>query len=177
MSKVIEKTFALQIHEHLLDNDIVDSFQSAYKARYSCEKALPCRVYNDITTTIGKGNGKMLALLDLSAAFDTVHHVILFDILVNYVCLRGKALDLIKSYFLNRIQCVKIDGILSEFAKIVCGVPQGSVLGPLKFCPYMLPLSAILRFHKIGYHVYPDDTQIYVSFKCDDPLQALGKIN
>ena len=39
----------------------------------------------------------------------------------------------------------------------------------------MLPLSAILRFHKIGYQVYADDTQIYVSFKCDDPLQALGK--
>ena len=41
----------------------------------------------------------------------------------------------------------------------------------------MLPLSAILRFHKIGYHVYADDTQIYVLFKCDDPSQALGKIN
>ena len=41
----------------------------------------------------------------------------------------------------------------------------------------MLPLSAILRFYKIGYHVYADDTQIYVSFKCDDPSQALGKIN
>ena len=41
----------------------------------------------------------------------------------------------------------------------------------------MLPLSAILRFHKIDYHVYAVDTQIYVSFKCDDPLQAIGKIN
>ena len=41
----------------------------------------------------------------------------------------------------------------------------------------MLPLSTILLFHKIGYHVHADDTQMYVSFKCDDPLQALGKIN
>ena len=176
LSKVIEKVIALQIYEHLSNNDIVDSFQSAYKAGYSCETAL-LRVYNDITSTIGKGNGKMLVLLDLSAAFDTIDHVILFDILVNCVGLRGKALDLIKSYFLDRTQRVQIDGVLCEFAKIVCGVPQGSVLGPLKFCLYMLPLSAILRFHKIGYHVYADDTQIYVSFKCDDPLQALGKIN
>ena len=76
------------------------------------------------------------------------------------------------SYFSDRTQRVQIDGILLEFASIVCGVPQGSVLGPLK-----LPLSAILRFHEIGYHVYTDDTQIYVSFKCDDPSQALGKIN
>ena len=47
----------------------------------SCETAF-LRVYNDITTTIGKGNGKMLVLLDLSTAFDTIDHVILFDILV-----------------------------------------------------------------------------------------------
>ena len=156
--------------------DIVDSFQSAYKAGHSCETAL-LRVYNDIVTTVGKGNGAMLVLLDLSAAFDTIDHVILFEILVKYVGFRGKALDLIKSYFSDRTQRVQIDGILSEFAEIVCGVPQGTVLGPLKFCLYMLPLSAILRFHNIGYHVYADDTQIYVSFKCEDPLQALGKIN
>ena len=94
-----------------------------------------------------------------------------------FVGFDGSALELIMSYFSDRTQRVQIDGILSEFASIVCGVPQGSVLGPLMFCLYMLPLSAILRFHKIGYHVYADDTQIYVSFKCDDPSQALNKIN
>ena len=174
LSNVIEK--ALQIYEHLSNNDIVESCQSAYKAGHSCETAL-LRVYNDIVTTVGKGNGAMLVLLDFSAAFDTIDHVIIFEILVKYVGFRGKALDLIKSYFSDRTQRVQIDGILSEFAEIVCGVPPRSVLGPLKFCLYMLPLSAILRFHNIDYHVYADDTEIYVSFKCDDPLQALGKIN
>ena len=135
------------------------------------------RVFNDIASTIGKGNGNLLVLLDLSAAFDTIDHVILFAILKKYIGFDGTALKLIMSYFSDRTQRVQIDGILSEFASIVCGVPQGSVLGPLKFCLYMLPLSAILRFHKIGYHVYADDTQIYVSFKCDDPSQALGKMN
>ena len=57
----------------MINNDIVDNFQSAYKAGHSCETAL-LRVYNDIVTTIGRGNGAMLVLLDLSVAFDTIDH-------------------------------------------------------------------------------------------------------
>ena len=52
ISKIIEKAIATQIHDHLINNDIVDNFQSAYKAGHSCETAL-LRVYNDIVTTIG----------------------------------------------------------------------------------------------------------------------------
>ena len=62
ISKIIEKAIATQIHEHLKNNDIVDNFQSAYKAGHSCETAL-LRVYNDIVTTIGRGNGAMLFCL------------------------------------------------------------------------------------------------------------------
>ena len=68
ISKIIEKAIATQINDHLINNDIVDNFQSAYKAGHSCETAL-LKVYNDIVTTIGRGNGTMLVLLDLSAAF------------------------------------------------------------------------------------------------------------
>ena len=88
-----------------------------------------------------------------------------------------KCFKLIKSYFLNRPQCVQIDDVLSDFANIMCGVPQGSVLGPLKFCLYLLPMSAILKYHNIGYHVYADDTQLYISFKCKQALEAISKVN
>ena len=86
------------------------------RRRRSCEDDL-IRVYNDIITTIGRGNGTMLVLLDLSAAFDTIDHDNLFS---------------------NPTKRVQIDNILSDFATIICGVPQGSVLGPLKFCLYYL---------------------------------------
>ena len=83
ISKIIEKAIVTQIHDHiiLINNDIVD-FQSAYKAGHSCETAL-LRVYNDSVTTIGRGNGAMLVLLDLSAAFDTINHDNLFVFLRN----------------------------------------------------------------------------------------------
>ena len=55
LSKVTEKVISIRILGHILDNNIVDSFQSAYRAGHSCETAL-LRVYNDIVTTVGKGN-------------------------------------------------------------------------------------------------------------------------
>ena len=99
------------------------------------------RVYNDIVTTIGRGNGAMLVLLDLSAAFDTIDHDNLFCILEKNVGICGNALKLIKSYFSNRTPCVKID----NFSNIICGDPQGSVLGPLKYCLYLLSLNSHRR--------------------------------
>ena len=80
ISKIIEKAIATQIHSHLINNDIVDNFKSPYITGHSGETAL-LRVYNDIVTTIGRGNGALLVLLDLTAAFDTIDHDNLFGIL------------------------------------------------------------------------------------------------
>ena len=70
---------------------IIDKFQSAYRCGHSTETAL-LRVYNDIVTMVGMGNGSYLVLLDLSAAFDTIDHDTLFVILEKYVGITGSAL-------------------------------------------------------------------------------------
>ena len=176
LSKIIEKMISTQLVTYIVDNDLTDDFQFAYKCGHSTETAL-FRVYNDIVVTIGKGNGNFLVLLDLSSAFDTIDHSNLFTVLGKHVGICDDALNLIVSYLSDRKQQVRIDNIMSDLARIICGVSQGSVLGPPKFCLYLLPLCTILKHHNIGYHIYATDTQLYISFKCNDPLATLRKLN
>ena len=98
-------------------------------------------------------------------------------ILEKFVGISGSAFLLIKSYFSGRTQRVVIDGSLSDFANLVSGVPQCSVLGPMKFCLYLLPLCAFLKKHNIGYRIYADDTQLYISFNSKVSLTSLTKLN
>ena len=129
LSKVIEKAIAIQIHNHLSKTGIIDDFQSAYKAGHSCETAL-LRVFNDIASTIGKGNGNLLVLLDLSAAFDTIDHVILFAILKKYLGFDGNALKLIMSYFSDRTQRYRSMAFSQSLQVLYAGFPKGQFWGP-----------------------------------------------
>ena len=127
LSKLIDKVITIQLVEHMRQNTIMEKFQSAYKAHHSTENAL-LRVYNDVMFNIERGNGTVLVLLDLSAAFDTIDHQNIFHILEHSLDITDSALALMKSYLDGRQLCVQIDGVISEFAELVCGVPQGSVL-------------------------------------------------
>ena len=104
----------------------------------------------------------MLALLDLSAAFDTIDHDILFHRLEHTFGLQGTALAWYRSYLSDRIQTVSIAGRLSSPAIIHYGVPQGSVLGPILFVLYTQPLSCVIGRHPVS-QLYADDTQLYSS--------------
>ena len=75
-----------------------------------------------------------------------VDHTILLAFLKEYVGLDGATLSFFESYLDGRTQCVTVDGILSELNELMYGVPQGSVLGPITFCIYTIPLGAILRY-------------------------------
>ena len=84
-------------------------------------------------------------------------------------------MKIIQPYFSNRTHCVKFFNVLFDFDDIICGVPQGSVLGQYLVCTYCL--SAILKYHRIGYHVHADDTQLYISLKGKQPLETISKVN
>ena len=118
------------------DTSVVQKFQCAYKTHHSTETAL-LRVFNDILFFIYQCGGKILVLLDLSSAFDTIDHAILFDLWHDTFGISGTTSSLLKSYLHDRTQCVKNDRIIFEYAKLACGVLQDSVLRPWYFCMYM----------------------------------------
>jgi len=161
LSKVIEKVVAERIFSHMQENSLLEEMQSAYKPGHSTESAL-LRIHNDLLCTLDKGEGVVLVLLDLSAAFDTVDHGLLLSILKDYVGVDSTALLLLQTYLENRTQCISIENVQSELVELVYGVPQGSVLGPIKFC--------------IKYHIYADDTQLYLAFKLNSPDVSISKL-
>ena len=135
--------------------------QSAYKKK-STETAL-LKLHNDINHDIDNGKVTALTLLDISTAFDTTGHYILITCLSTWYGISGTALSWFTSYLTNSWQAIKIGNFFSDMLPTSCGVPQGSVLGPLLFTLYTTPLSSVIQSHNLDHHLYADDTQIYVS--------------
>ena len=152
---------AKQINEHIAHEGISNENQSAYRVFHSTEMAL-LKIQNDIATSMDKGAAVGLVLLDLSAAFDTIDHSILFNCLQHWYGIDGVVLKWVQSYLNSRKQRIKIDGHLSDAFQLPYGVPQGSVLGPLLFTLYTTPLSSVISKFNVTHHLYADDTQIYL---------------
>ena len=162
-SKLIKSAVASQLVEHMTNNGLFEQLQSAYRQGHSTETAL-LKVQNDMLVAMDSQQVSILILLDLSAAFNTVNHDVLLKRLKERSSVQGRALEWFESYLTDRFQMVKLKEITSKRVALHCGLPQGSVLGPLLFLVYTLPLGDFIKSKGLQFHLYADDTQIYMSF-------------
>ena len=128
---------------------------------------------NDILTALDRGDVTFLTLLDLSAAFDTIDHSLLYRILSHNFGITGTTLSWFQTYLTDRTQSITISNKTSSPASLSFGVPQGSVLGPILFIMYTQPLHSLIQRNAISDQAFADDTQLYQSCKPKQAEQTL----
>ena len=163
VSKLLERIIYNRLSEHIHSFNMYSPFQSAYRRFFSTETAL-LKIQNDLLLAIDEQKVTALVLLDLSAAFDTIDHAILLHRLKNWFGISDSAFQLLSSYLSGRSQSVVINGHVCPAEPLTTGVPQGSVLGPLLFTIYTTPIAHTIQSLSFSFHLYADDTQIYISF-------------
>lgn len=158
-SKIIEKVVYDRLYGYFNRHSLFFTSQYGFRKHFSTELAIS-EFQDTIINNINKKLYSVGIFLDLSKAFDTLQHSILLNKLQHYG-IRGTALKWFHSYLTNRSQTVCLNDIFSEKRIITCGVPQGSVLGPLLFLIYINDLCNVSKLAK--FIIYADDTNILYS--------------
>ena len=159
-SKFLERIIYNRLLDYLGKHNVLTDNQYGFRKKHSTSLAL-IDVYDKISAAIDRKEIAVRIFLDLSKAFDTVNHNILFDKLEHYG-IRGLALDWVKSYFSNRLQYVQFNDHFSNSKNVLCRVPQGSILGPLFFLLYNI--NDICNVSEIvNLILFADDTNIFFS--------------
>ena len=156
-SKVIEKVMYKRLYDFLELHNILYNFQFGFRASHSINHAL-ISLTERIKNSLGNRRIGCSIFLDLQKAFDSVNHEILLKKLEHYG-IRGIALAWFCSYLSNRKQYVSVNGHNSTNLKVACGVPQGSVLGPLLCLIYINDIPNTSS--KLAFYLFADDTSIY----------------
>lgn len=158
-SKVLELVVKFRLTQFLDEKRALVDNQFGFRKNKSTEEAL-LSVKEEIIENFENRLFTVGVFLDFRKAFDSIKHHILFQKLPEYG-IRGVTLELIKSYFSDRFQFVSLNNISSEMKQIMCGVPQGSILGPLFFIIYINDIVNIPLTPKMV--LYADDTSLFFS--------------
>ena len=160
-SKIYERLAYKRLFKFLEINKIFSERQFGFRTGRSTETAtnLFCK---DIIEAFEENSYVLAVFIDLRKAFDTVNHSILLQKL-NHYGVRGLANSWFSSYLSDRTQYVDLRGASSSEAGILCGVPHGSILGPLLFLLYVNDLLTVSTLLKAI--LFADDTTLYISGK------------
>ena len=137
-------------------DNILSKFLSAFRKNYSCQSIL-LKMIEDWKKALDHGLTVGAIMIDLSKAFDTIPHVHLLRKLENYG-LSSKAVSLLQSYLSNRYQRVKLGNTYSNWSNVKCGVPQGSILGPLLFNIFINDMFYVIEHCNL--YNYADDNNL-----------------
>ena len=157
LSKLLEKHVHDSLMSFLILHNVLHSTQSGFRPNHSCETAL-LQMINKFHEAINNGQIIGMVMVDFRKAFDLVDHTLLLKKLRHYK-ISNETLLWFSSYLLNRKQKVVINNIESTTENIVCGVPQGSILGPLLFLMFINDLP--LYTDNVNTDLYADDTTIF----------------
>ena len=158
-SKTIEKVIHSRLTEFYTMHNVLTDNQDGFRKGRSTIDTI-ANFTDDISLNINKGECTIAAFVDFKKAFDTVNHDILIQKL-KHTGVRGLKLDLLVNYLSNRAQITFANSKILSNHSITCGVPQGSILGPLLFLVYINNLTNILGNTQT--RLYADDTVIYTN--------------
>ena len=153
ISKVFEKLLYVRLEKFLNRNNVITKHQFGFRQGYSTDMAV-ADLYSMLQRNNDDGYLTCCIFLDLSKAFDSVNHDILLNKLEKYG-LRSTMHQLLGSYLNNRKQCTECNSVKSDLKAVLCGVPQGSTLGPELFSLYINDLPLHTKFHV---YLFADDT-------------------
>jgi len=169
MAKIFERLMHSQLDGFLKSNNVLSSSQFGFRRNCSTADAV-LEFIDNVFNTLDRRLSMITVFLDFSKAFDTVKHEILVD-KMDYVGVRGLALEWFRSYLCDRRQCVDVSGTRSSFLDVRTGVPQGSVLGPVLFLLYINDMSRCSDM--LNFVHFADDTTV---FGCGKNIRDLSNL-